>query len=359
MNASTSLLRALLARGDYLEAFSREQLRALLPILESAHDEVLGKIAKAGGAWGQLEEIAEDLDAIYQAALQEAYEAMRGGLRKLAVDEGAWVEAEARGIAVGISLSAPSPSFLKALIDLPTNIGGSTLDQLFDALGINIRTAAYDAIRDGMLSGDTVDELTRRLRGKVVRRASWRKVDGRRRYIPGEYEGGALEDVSTREAEALARTAIHHVSNRAREAFYDENEDLIKGYQRYETLDSATCILCGVEDGRFYPAGEPRPMLPAHIGCRGGFVPVLKSWRELGYDADELPPGTRASMDGQVPATTTWTDRLETMSPAARIKVLRPNRARLYEQGMKVEAMVKDGKLLTLKELGVKRGRVA
>jgi hypothetical protein len=33
---------------------------------------------------------------------------------------------------------------------------------------------------------------------------------------------------------------------------------------------------------------------------------VLKTWRELGIDADEVPQTTRASMDGQVPAKQTF-----------------------------------------------------
>jgi hypothetical protein len=54
-----------------------------------------------------------------------------------------------------------------------------------------------------------------------------------------------------------------------------------------------------------------------HWGCRSTSVPVLKTWRELGIDADEVPQTTRASMDGQVPAKQTFEQWLK-KQPAAR-----------------------------------------
>ena len=157
--------------------------------------------------------------------------------------------------------------------------------------------------------------------------------------------------VDTRQAEALTRTAIMHVSNTARDVFWSANEDIIQGYMRVETLDERTCIECGIADGTMYGVNEPRPFLPSHVNCRGIMVPVFKSFRELGIDADELPETTRASMNGQVPKYTTWKDMLESASPKEQAEILGPTRAKLYQLGMPVESFVKDGKLLTLKEL--------
>ena len=42
---------------------------------------------------------------------------------------------------------------------------------------------------------------------------------------------------------------------------------------------------------------------------------------------------------------------LESASPKEQAEILGPTRAKLYQQGMPVESFVKDGKLLTLKEL--------
>ena len=354
MNSSTALLNALLARGDYLESLSRDELVKILPILEQAHDEVLGRIAKTGGVWTKawLEEQATEIDELYKAAAAKSYDTVRPDLEKLAVDEGAWIGKETASVALGISFVSVAPSLLKACVNLPTNIGGSTLDQLFEAMAINSREAVYNAISVGMVEGDTIDAMTRRLRGTVVKRAVWRKDEnGKRRYYPGVYEGGAIEGVSTRQAETLSRTAVIHVGNAAREIFYKENGDLIKAYQCVETLDTRTCLICGLMDGRVFEPDTPRELLE-HPDCRRAWVPVLKSWREMGIDADELPPGTRASMDGQVAETVTWADRLAKASPAKQDEMLNsPTRGRLYRSGVKLESMVKDGKIVPLKDM--------
>jgi len=354
MNASTALLQALLARGDYLESLSQLECLKILPILESAHDEILGKIAKTHGVWTRewLQEMAGEIDEIYKAATDKAFGKVQPDLEKIAINEGAWAEAEASKILVGFSLTSPAPSLLKAVLDLPSSIGGSTLEDLFDALAINSRKAAYGAISDGMLAGDTVEQMTRRLRGEVVKRATWKTIDGKRTYVPGQYEGGALEDVSTRQARTLARTAVMHVGNQARETFYRANEDIIKSYQYVATLDDHTCLVCAESDGRVFKIDDPsRPMLPRHPDDRCLYVPVLKSFLELGLDMDEFPEGTRASMDGQVAESETYADRLEKATPAQRVVMLGPGRAALYEKGVGLDEMVKDGAAVPLKDL--------
>lgn len=121
------------------------------------------------------------------------------------------------------------------------------------------------------------------------------------------------------------------------------------------------CPMCGLEDGRIYGPDEPRPQLPAHPGCRGLYTPILKSFRELGFDAAELPPSTRASMDGQVAEYETYKDWLAKTTDARRIEALGPGRAALYKQGLGLDEMVKDGKLVPLKDLRApaKKGRAA
>jgi len=353
VNASTLLLQALFARDAYLDAFSRDELRRIIPILDAAHREVLGRIAETGGAWTKdwLAEIAAEIDAIYHAAQAKAYDEVAPDLTKLANDEGAWIAAETKQIAMGLTLSIPAPSLLSAVVNLPTNIGGSTLAQMFEGLGINARTDAYAAIQAGMLEGDTVGQMTRRLRGEVVKRASWKtEADGVRRYQPGVYKGGAW-DMNTRQAETLARTAVMHVGNQARDVFYGQNQDIIKGYQRVETLDLRTCLICGTDDGHVYAPDDMRPSLPVHPDCRGVYVPVLKSWQELGFDAAEIPPGTRASMDGQVAEFDTWTDMVRKADPKRLEEMLGPGRAALYKQGVKLEDMVKGGEIVPIKDL--------
>jgi hypothetical protein len=89
--------------------------------------------------------------------------------------------------------------------------------------------------------------------------------------------------------------------------------------------------------------------------CRSGQAFVLKSMAEMGIDApDVVVVGkTRASMDGQVPADTTYGEWLKGRTAAQQDKVLGETRGRLFRQGkLPLERMYDDkGSFLTLDEL--------
>lgn len=66
--------------------------------------------------------------------------------------------------------------------------------------------------------------------------------------------------------------------------------------------------------------------------CRSVLLPVTKSFNELGIDRDEISPKTRASMDGQVPAKTTYSDWLKAQSAERQNEILGPTRAKLFRE---------------------------
>ena len=96
-----------------------------------------------------------------------------------------------------------------------------------------------------------------------------------------------------REMCMLARTYIQSANVGAQEAVFKQNEDVIKGYRRLETLDNRTCPQCAFADGLYYGKGEKRPALPIHPGCRGLYIPKTVSFRELGLDIDDLEDEAR------------------------------------------------------------------
>jgi SPP1 gp7 family putative phage head morphogenesis protein len=191
-----------------------------------------------------------------------------------------------------------------------------------------------DALRIGYVEGQTIDEMVRRIKGTKAR----------------QYQDGIIE-ITRRDAETVVRTAISHTANHTRQKFYEQNDDLVKGVKWVSTLDSRTSPVCQARDGTIYPVDSgPRP--PAHHNCRSSTTPVLKSWKELGIPLDELPTGTRASMDGQVPADTTYNQWLKGKSSAMQDDILGPTKGKLFRAGMPVDRFVnKAGDVLTLEEL--------
>ncbi len=114
-----------------------------------------------------------------------------------------------------------------------------------------------EAIKIGFIEGETIGQITRRVQD-VYR-------------------------ISKKGATALARTAVNHVSQVARENLYSANKELFKGIKWVSTLDGRTTPICQKRDGRTYPLNEgPRP--PAHFSCRSTTVPITKSWEELGFN---------------------------------------------------------------------------
>jgi SPP1 gp7 family putative phage head morphogenesis protein len=347
MNASTLLLHILLDNGLYLDGWSRDEIAKLVPILEAAGERVMGKVAATNGEWTKkwLMGVKADLDAIYRAACEELSGQLLLDLKEMTDDEAQRLTAAFGEALPGISFAAPGSAQLWAAVTKLPAMEGSTIGGMLSALPADLSSRVVSIIQAGIAAGDTNAQMIQRLRGKYNRSTK-------------QYEGGALDSNS---AKAIVRTATAHVGNQAREALYRENMDLIKGFQCYETLDLDTCPVCGAYDGRVYGVNDPRPELPRHPRCRGGYLPVLKSYREIGVDMDQLPPSTRASMDGQVPETETYADRLAKATHAERIKMLGgTGRAALYEAGVSLEDMVRDGKLVPLAELiGKKRGKAA
>jgi SPP1 gp7 family putative phage head morphogenesis protein len=204
-----------------------------------------------------------------------------------------------------------------------------------------------DAVRIGYVQNETIDQIVRRIRGS--------RSNG--------YADGLLE-IDRRAAEAVVRTAVAHFAGFTRDRFLAANDDLVASLSWTATLDTRTSPICRVRDGKRYGADEKhRPIghsLPwlggpglAHWACRSTSVPVLKSWRELGIDADDVDAETRSSMDGQVPADTTFGEWLKRQSAARQDDVLGPTRGALFRKGdIPIERFYNDkGRYLSIEEL--------
>lgn len=180
-----------------------------------------------------------------------------------------------------------------------------------------------DEMRKGVALGEPNAKLVERVRGRTGQRG--------------------IMEISKSSAERLVRASVQAAANTAREAMYEENDDIISALQWSATLDTRTSPWCTVRDGLKYTPKEHRPMghtVPwlegpgkLHWGCRSTSVPVLKTWRELGIDEDEVPETTRASMDGQVPAAMSFEDWLKKQSVARQDTVLGKGKADLWRAG--------------------------
>lgn len=192
---------------------------------------------------------------------------------------------------------------------------GRLLRGWFSTLAEDQMKAISDAIAIGYTENETISQIVQRIRGTKAL----------------NFKDGVLS-IKKRNAEAIVRTAINHVSSFSRNQLFKANDDVIKGVKWVATLDSRTTVICASRDGKVYPVDSgPRP--PAHINCRSSTVPVLKSWREMGLNIDELPEGTRSSLDGQIPAETTYQEWLKNKPVEFQNEVLGKTKAQLFRKG--------------------------
>lgn len=336
--ANEALMDRLIRHQVYLLRVSNRQAAQIRRLLDESRADALGLltarlegIAERGFDLGpattaRLEALFESLDALLTGSLLDAERRLGTDLDELAEAEAVY----ARGVLkqtlpVQWEVVAPAPEALRS-IAAARPFQGRILRGWFEGLDAQQKTAARDAIRQGMTQGETVGQIAARLRRGVL-------------------------DLRGYRAESIVRSAVIHVSNHAREATYAANGDLVKAVKLIETLDTRTCTQCMALDGTVYELGKgPRP--PHHGGCRGSSVPVLRSWRELGIPAADLPASTRASLDGQVPADTTYPQWLRRQSAAVQDEALGPARGKLFRAGVPVTAFAdRQGRRWTLDEL--------
>lgn len=251
----------------------------------------------------RLQDIQRDIEQLIREGHQAAYSQTVAIMRDSAIVEARFTQklmTDTLG-KFGLSPTMPSTPLLRAIVaDSP--IRGELLVDQYAGMTARTRAAVRSAINIGLVEGESTSQIVRRLRGSSVN------------------PGGVLA-ASRTEARRIVRTAVNHTTTQARELTYDDNSDLVKGVRWVATLDSRTSRICISLDGQVFKLDEgPRP--PAHHNCRSTTTPVIKSWKELGINLPDAPRGTRASLNGQVPADTTYPDWLKSQPIPVQNEVL-------------------------------------
>lgn len=339
-------IRHALAINSYANGLSDKNVR----LLNSADADLLEKLAgrlalinERGFDTGnktteRLRKLLEEIKLINSAVYERIETTLVDELSDFGTAEAGFQKASidtTLGVELGTGL--PSPARLRAIVT-ETPIQGSLLSSWVEGMSSGRVQRIEQQIRLGMVGSETTDQIVARIRGTKAL----------------QYRDGVL-DISRRSAQSMVRTAVSHVSNVAAQDTWKANAHLVKGWQFLATLDGRTTVTCAGLSGSFHPIGEG-PIPPRHIRCRSVSVPVTKSFKELGVDAKELPKGTRASMDGQVAADTTFSDFLKRKGDGFQDQVLGKARAQMWRDGkLDLRDFIKsDGTVLTLDQLKAK-----
>lgn len=223
----------------------------------------------------RLEKICEKLSAIRHAAISEAKKELLKEAFILAETESKWAEKMTSVLsdnktADGIkSLSSKS-------IDSVVNSGlaqGKTAQEWFESLEAGDAERVETAVKEGMSQGKNLNQIRKELVGTAQ----------------NDYKDGILERSRTMGMN-MARTLSNAIANNAKQAFYEENDDIIIGVEILSTLDGRTCPACASLDRKRYKTHDKHPTPPIHHQCRCVLLPVT----ELSDLTEELRPMAKA-----------------------------------------------------------------
>lgn len=302
--------------------YSNATVRKMLGILNNSEARLVEQLRKydpldVSGSWSQkrLAKLLEQVRSTQREAYEELTRQLRNDLKALVAYEAEYQQKVLQSfIPIEFDIITPAPTQLFAAVEARPFQG-----RLLKEWGSELEESAFrrvrDEIRSGYLEGRTTDQIIRDIIG--TRSAN--------------YSDGIIQH-NRRSTEMMVRTSINHTANVARQQTYADNGDVIKGWRFVATLDNRTSVTCASLDGTVWDLGQgPQP--PRHPNCRSTTVPVTKSWKELGFDIDELDPATRASMDGQVPESETYNSWLGHQSAEFQDDILGATRAELFRNG--------------------------
>ena len=263
--------------------FVEEQLRKALP--ESAQDlvksvEISPRFAEAAASFDPTERGIISLSDDLQAAVSGASETVRVTF------------------ADGVSMTLPN---------------GQVLKKSFENMAEREAAAFGQAVRNGFLTGESTESITRRLIGRLQQGDSGSISQLLR-------AGGSATTKANNQIRTVVRTSINQVANAASMKAYEANQDITKKYRYTATLDSRTSPICRALDGteHFYGKG---PIPPQHFNCRSTTVPII-DYEGLGFDPPPPSKIGRPNSDKNIPDGETYGAWLKRQPKETQEKVL-------------------------------------
>lgn len=326
-----------ISRAHDLHRFNVGVVQRMIAVLNRADASLMAKLTEAllqmerdSFTVARLEAMLTSVRALNAQAYAAVLQAMQPEMQGLArAEAAAQTAAYAGAVPAVVQVHFPvagvtAEQVYAAAMSRPFQ--GRLLSEWAASLEQSRLTMLRNAVRAGFVEGQTTSEIIQKIRGTRALR----------------YADGLLNK-PRHELAVVVQTALSHTAQTARQAMVDANADLVKATRWVSTLDTRTSPQCRIRDGLEYTADTHKPIghsVPwgdgpgrLHFNCRSVSVPVLKSWRELGIPVDDMTPGTRASMDGQVPADLTYAQWFAKQSAARQEEILGPARYKLLQSG--------------------------
>ena len=286
-----SLISNFISHQVWLQRNASHEVNELAPFIQQMRDEVRVQVLQFGDdsrTRQNLEKMLRDLDNILSGITDDWGSKLTEDLQELATYEADWTIRTLSGN-VSAEFVTPSPEQVWSAIKFdPLALSDRPVDfnQLLENWSETEKTRLINGIKSGFVQGKTTRQIVKEVVG-----------------------AGGLADVSQRNAAAVVKTALNHVSTVAKDVTYEKNKDIVEGYELVITLDSRTSTICrGWPPGKVYKLDdEYQPKPPFHVACRTTTAPVISS------EFDFLDVGAKRAARGaeggtQVDANTSYYD---------------------------------------------------
>lgn len=336
------LYRASSQSVNELLGLFNDDTNAMLSKLRDLLDELSDseKIALAGGKYttSNLKEIRDLISQWFSSVNSNLPEAFAVSATAMAVYEANYIAK-----LYGAKISKPDGGKLYSAAKKVPLAGGALVDDLLSRIAESARQKVEYAIRDGISSGKTNQEIIQRIRG--TKRLN--------------FEDGLLNTTKS-DIDRTVRTVRSHVAN---QAYLDSYKKIGFEYVRFvSVLDGRTSKLCASLDGTIWEINDPSKRVPPlHPHCRSILVPVDKDGQLVGdrpFVMDErkvkdIPKDERSQLIGQLDANTTFREFFKKTDDFFQKEWLGPKRYKLYKEGeFDFEKFFDpDGRLYTLDQL--------
>jgi hypothetical protein len=340
-----------------LQKYSNSVVRKMVAVLNKADPDLFAQLASAlermtpdNFKADRLKSLLASVRAMNAAAYAQIGKELTDELRdftKFETDYQKMILAQVMPVSFSVAAVSVEQVYAAAIA---TPFQGTILSDGVANLSAARLRRVEQTIAHGYVQGKTTSQIVQELRGTRA----------------AKYTDGVVQ-MDRHNLRAVVQTALSHTAKFARDAVYDANEDIIDAVMWSATLDNKTSPVCRIRDHKTWTLKGHKPIGhslswhggpgAAHYCCRSFSVPQLKSFDEIlgttGIDESDFPPGSRASMDGQVAKDTTYNQWLQKQPAARQDEVLGPTRGKLLRDGkLPADAMyARNGDYLTLEEL--------
>lgn len=246
-----SLTSAFISHQIWLQRTASHEASLSVPFLQQMRQEIRESVLKFGDdsrTAARLNKMLRELEDALYGITGQWDDQLLTDLQELAEYEAQWTT-KTLAASVDANFTTPAPEQVWSAIK-------------FEPLALDNRPVDFVKLLDSW-SDTEISRLTSGVKSGFVQGLTTREI------VKNVVGAGGLADVSQRNAAAVVKTAMNHVSTVAKDATYEKNSDIIEGYELVVTLDSRTSAICrGWPQGKVYKLDakyQPKP--PFHVAC--------------------------------------------------------------------------------------------